>query len=221
MEKPELLDHLSPLVERARAYADRWPAEYKADVFRAALRILLDFEGGELGAAENGGLSRMDGSLSTVRRRPAPHVGQNLLFGQSAARPTSGAKGSADKLARSLGVEIDAVDRTVHIDEDGRIAILGRVDGKTRKELQTKYSLVYLYVKEIALASRMVDVEDLRAVCVEHGCYDPANFTSNYRKDVTAGLIREDAKGARNRRYMLTQKGLAEGAALLGAMVAQ
>jgi len=107
----------------------------------------------------------------------------------------------------------------VHIGDNGQISILGRIEGRTKKELQTKYTLVYLYVKEMALGTRMVDVEELRKLCIDQGCYDAGNFTGNYKKDVSAGLIREDGtKGARTRRYILGQKGVAEGGALLRAM---
>jgi hypothetical protein len=224
------LEALTPAIEHAQAFAERWPVTYRPEIFRAALAHLLGDAGADglaNGVAADGGLGghvrrgrAAQGSVQTTHGATADVGG--ILPNHPAHRVAGGTVGPIEKLARALGVDADAVERTVHIDEDGRISILGRLAGKARKELQTRYSLVYLYVKEMGLGVRMVDIEELRALCIEHGCYDQANFTGNYKKDVTAGLIREDGgKGTRARRYMLSQKGVAEGNSVLRTMVEQ
>jgi hypothetical protein len=125
-------------------------------------------------------------------------------------------------LAGKLNVAAEDLERAVIIGDDGNITLLGHVDGRTKKELQTSYGLVYCFVKEHALGEPLVDVEELRRLCVAHACYDAANFTANYAKDVRAGVLREDGgKGARSRRYRATKRGLDEAAVLLREMIAQ
>lgn len=202
------LEALAPAIDQARTFAERWEAPYRAEVFRVALGQLLGTVERSLipgGATGIGSPSRT--AAAAVTGAP-PRLSANL--------------GPAEKLARQLSVDVDAVDRTLQF-EDGRVIILARIDGNSRRELQIKYGLVLLYVKEIALATRLVDIDELRAVCVEHGCYDQGNFVGNFKKAQQDGFMREQPaeKGARVRRYMLTQKGMNEAAALLRELVLQ
>jgi hypothetical protein len=199
------LEALAPAIDQARTFAERWEIPYRPEIFRVALGHLL-------GTVEHSpmpapaGITRPSGTAAPAAAEVAPRLTANL--------------GPAEKLARQLNVDVDAVDRALQF-EDGRVVILARIDGKTRRELQIKYGLVLLYVKEIALATRLVDVEELRGVCVEHGCYDQGNFIGNFKKAQQDGFMREQPaeKGARVRRYMLTQKGMNEAAVLLRELV--
>jgi hypothetical protein len=213
------LDNLSPLIEGALKFAERWPEIYRPAIFRLGLDRLIEYASTKPAAvsssyAGRGSSSRGLGNTQTVMTR---------ISGATAGHePPVAPLMAGQKLARALNVEIDAIQRAVRTGENGSIAILGRLDGKSTKELQTRYSLVFLYVKEMALGNRMVDIDELRALCVEHGCYDQGNFTTNYKKDVMAGLLREDgAKGSRTRRYMLSRRGVDEAASLLRAMAEQ
>ena len=209
-----LLDSLVPAIERARGFAEQWEMPYRHEIFRVALTHLLSGE------------SAPHISSGGSAARAAKHIAGSLASVQGAgatgtARATGGPLSPMEKLSRALNEDADNVARAVHFEENGRIVILGRV-GKAKKELQRNYALVYLYVKEIALGTRTVDTEELRTLCVDQGCYDVANFTSNFGKDVDAGLLRaQSEKGGRARRYMLTQTGVKEAAKLLREMVKQ
>ena len=210
------LDVLDSAIERAQEYAERWAAPYRQEVFRIAVAHLL----GAVGAG-SGGRTLND---QTSEPEHSPGRWRKPLPPSGLVADETGPTGLAllDKLAHALGVESTALERVVQISPDGVIALLGRLPGKSTRELQTRYSLVYLYVKEVALGVRLVDVEELRNLCIAEGCYDLSNFAGNFRKDVDAGLLRGSGeKGARSRRYMLSQTGLAESAALIRQMVEQ
>jgi hypothetical protein len=224
-----VLESLTPAIERAKTFAERWPTPYRSEIFRVALAKLLGRAGGQGsgGVAGGGGfMAHAPGGQGALGRgympETLPTAGSGLSVAPGTFRTLGGPLGPIEKLARAIRLDPDAIERAVRITNDGEIVILGRPAGKTRKDFQTRYSLVYLYVKELGLGNRLVDIEELRALCIEHGCYDQANFTGNYKRDIAAGLIREDGgKGARSRRYMLSQKGIAEGATLLRTMVEQ
>jgi hypothetical protein len=208
-----LLAELTPAIEAARVFAQRWEEPYRPDVFRVALEILT---GPSVPTRH-----RIPGvgEISTRLHRGSPQlVGTAVL-----PRPSTGDRFSAtEKLSRALDTDVESVDRIVEMADDGKIHILARIDGKTKKDLQTRYSLAYLYVKEVALGERMVDVEELRSLCIEHACYDVANFTGNFGKDAKAGLIRQHGeKGSRGRKFLLSKKGLDEAATLLHELVNQ
>src|SRR6266849_1446589 len=202
-----MLDELVPSIESARLFAERWDERYRVHVFGIALERLLNGNTTmELPRDTATTSQKKVGAMST------PATPQRTV-GTGTAEDGFGAP---EKLARSLDVDIDFVERLVKFAEDGKFHLLARIDGKTKKELQTRYSLVYLYVKEVALGDRMVDIEELRSLCIEHACYDLANFTGNFSKDVTAGLLRQQGeKGARSRKFLLSKRGLDEAAALL------
>jgi DNA-binding MarR family transcriptional regulator len=209
----DTLDELAPIIDRARTFAERWDAPYRSEIFQVALGQLLG------GAPKSAALGAPH-SPTSAARGPIPEAWTVA----SDSVPRGGpALGPTEKLARQLSVDPDAVERAVQFEQGGKISIIGRIEGKTRRELQIKYGLALLYVKEIALATRLVEIDDLRAVCVEHGCYDQNNFTGNFKKAVQDGVLREQPteKGARVRRYMLTQKGMNEAAAILREMVLQ
>jgi hypothetical protein len=211
-----VLEALVPAIDRARTFAERWPGEYRAEIFRIALGRVLNMEGSlEPGLSQPSVIAARGVVHSTVGESPALHGNADA---EHAGATSSAAP--AEKLASHLGLSSDALRRAVHFDDGGRVAILGRIEGRSRRELQLKYSMVYLYVKEFALATRLVDVEELRAICIQNGCYDQANFTANFRRE--SARVREDGtKGARTRRYMLTQRGISEAEALLREMVSQ
>src|SRR2546430_8777181 len=52
--------------------------------------------------------------------------------------------------AREIEVDPRVLARVVSIGEDNKLSILGRIDGRTKAELQIAYSVVYCYIKERA-----------------------------------------------------------------------
>ncbi len=209
-----ILESMTATIERAQEYADRYPEPYRPEIFRVALGALLG--GNSLSRAFSGYPATHTGTGAAGATPEAPDpVAHHITVRGMPLTPS-------EKLARQLNVVAEDVERAVMFGDDGRITILGHVDGRTKKELQTRYGLVYCYVKEVGLAEALVDVEELRRLCIDHGCYDLANFTANYTKDVKAGLLREDGgKGSRVRRYRATRRGLDAAAALLREMTTQ
>ena len=206
---------LSSAVERAQEYADRFDKAYRPEIFRVALDLLLS--GGTTpvrGTSRE--LAQTQGNVRTYARDTARSA--SAQDGTSEVRP-SGSLTPIQKLARALDVDVVSVQRIVHFRDDSGIDIIGRVPGDAKRELQRKYSLVYLYVKEKALGEQKADVEELRTLCLDHGCYDVANFTANFRRDGKSGYLREiGSHGSRSRQYMATKKGLDEAEALLREM---
>ncbi len=202
------LERLAPLIESAQLFAERWDERYRIDVFRLALGKLLQTAGpSDVGTAAG----ELAGKLGIAANERPTSRSNRPMFSPSVGSPV-------EKLARALDVSADAVERTVQFGEGETIVILGRVEGKAKSSLQIKYSIIFIYIKEMALGSRMVDVEELRKLCVDQGCYDSGNFTTNFKS--ASDLMREQGeKGARTRRYLLTQKGIGEAKGLLLAMV--
>lgn len=210
-----VLEELMPALESARAFANRWEAPYQPEIFRVAVGALLGHTAGLAGGSQGHG-------TSTDQRSSGVHTSYQTTQRSADAHATGGGLGPTGKLARTLGVNAEDVERVVMLGDDNRITIIGHAEGKTKKQLQTKYGLAYCFVKEVALGNPLVDIEELRDLCVEHGCYDLANFTGNFRKDVKSGLLREiGAKGSRARQYRLAKKGLDEASLLLREMVDQ
>ncbi len=209
---------LAAVINRAKSFAEGWEEPYRNEIFRVTVGHLLGHSQTKSIATRS---AHTFGGSIPIHRPGGSQVGDSREGG-TAFNSVVGIFGPLDKLAKAINTDVDAVERAVHIDDEGKVAVLGRLEGRGKKELQTRYSLVYLYVKEMALGNRMVDVEELRALCVDQGCYDQGNFIGNYKRDVVAGLLREHGeKGARSRRYMLSQKGVGMAADLLREMASQ
>jgi len=182
---------LAGVVTEAVAFADKWPETYRARAFDLALEKLI--------------------SATPSVGNPAPAA--------VSAPVTPIVTGGISAVAREIGVEPRLLTRIVEISEEGRISLLGRVDGRKNSELQVKYSAVYCYLQEKALGQLNTPIVELRALCQDRGCYDGDNFTSYFRN---SDLFRElGEKGARDRTYRLSNKGLEEAKALLKAMAEQ
>jgi len=205
------LDALAPIVERARMFAERWDAPYRPEIFRLAMERLVNRTNPTAAVRVHGSGAKRDSLAGFGGGIVGVAPGATALL-----NPT-------EKLARQIEADPDAVDRVVQFEDGGKVVVLARIEAKTRRELQIKYGLVHLYIKEIALGARLVDIDELRAVCLDHGCYDQNNFTGNYKKAQQDGLMREQPteKGSRSRRYVLTQKGMNEAAALMRELVLQ
>lgn len=188
------LAELREVVERAAAFSSEWPQELRASVFDLAATELMQ----NRRRIPN---TRVRGELAPSRRD---------LMDLPSGEPM-------DRLGSALGVEPTRLMRTVAIGEDGTITIMGRLDGASTKERQRQYSAVYAFIKEKALGALQVDAEELRTLCVEHGCYDVSNHAANLRwKD----FMREiPGKGANDRRYIASKVALSQGEALLRAMM--
>ena len=183
------LAELRASVKEAVAFAEEWPEAYRPQAFDLAVEQLLATVAGA--------------ATPTPGTPPAP--------------VTLIATGGLSAVAREIGVEPRLLTRVVEIGDEGKVSILGRIDSRTKAELQLKYSAVYCYIREKALGQLDTPIEDLRAVCQAHGCYDGGNFTAYFR---TSDLIRElGEKGAHARTYRLSVKGIEEAKALLKKMV--
>ena len=185
------LDSLKSAVQEAVDFANAWPDEYRPKVFDVALDQLI-------------------GGTTTLQPRPQ-------VAGGSPVRATPVVAAGLDGIAQEIGVDPEALARAVEIDGEGKVSILGRLDGRTRSEEQERYSIVYCYVKEKALGQFNTPIEELRGLCQTHGCYDGRNFTTYFR--TASDLIRQIGdKGSHDKSYRLSPKGVETAKALLKAM---
>ena len=190
-DEKDYLAGLVGVVTEAVAFAEKWPETYRVRAFDLALERLI-----------------------SVR----PPVGNPTLAATSAP-VTPIVTGGISAVAREIGVEPRLLTRIVEIGEEGKISLLGRVDGRKNSELQVKYSAVYCYLKEKALGQLNTPIDELRALCQDRGCYDGDNFTSYFRN---SDVFRElGERGARDRTYRLSNKGLEEAKVLLKTMAEQ
>ena len=186
------LAELGAVINEAITFAEGLPKEYRARAFDLAFERL----NGATAATAAGG----------AQAAPAETSVTPIVTGGLAA------------MAREIEVDPRVLMRVVSIGEDGKLSILGRIDGRTKADLQVSYSVVYCYVKERALNQLDTPIVELRELCQLHSCYDMNNFTANFR--TAKDLIRElGEKGAQARTYRLSTKGVDEGKALLGKMV--
>lgn len=184
------LASLRVAVQEAVEFAGDWPEEYRPKVFDAALDELR--------------------GVSTREARITPPGG---TLTRSVSIPAEGLEG----LAQEIGVDLEALARTVEIDPEGRVSILGRMDGRATSQLQVRYSIVYCYIREKALGQFSTPIDELRTLCQAHGCYDMKNFTSYFR--TASDVIREIGdKGAHDRTYRLAPRGIETARALLKQM---
>lgn len=185
------LIELKTLIDDCIAFAEQWEEPYRPHIFQAALTLMSG-----------------SGQASSLPEMPTKEVGPQ-------AQDNSGTPLS--KLAQSTGVDLDLLNRVVEIDDEDNIQILGRLDSDSDSvsELQNKYSVVYTFIKEKALGTRAVDIEELRELCRRHGCYNSANFTQYFRKDFR---LRENKGEGRAKKYIATRQGLEEAAALIRQM---
>jgi hypothetical protein len=178
------------VVTEAVAFAEKWPETYRVRAFDLALEKLISAR---------------------------PPVANPTVAASAPVTPI--VTGGISAVAREISVEPRLLTRIVEIGEEGKISLLGRVDGRKNSELQVKYSTVYCYLKEKALGQLNTPIDELRALCQDRGCYDGDNFTSYFRN---SDLFRElGEKGARDRTYRLSNKGLEEAKVLLKAMAEQ
>jgi hypothetical protein len=188
------LSDLDDLVAKAIEFAERWAEPYRSVVFEVALE-----------------------RLSNAKRSPVSGSTRSGLERQSLRERRGEQEGPLERLAGALGMDVDAVSRTVELSGDGQLRILGRLDGNSTRELQNSYSVVYCYIKEKALGEQQVAIDELRRLCAAHGCYDQANFTAYFRRDE---LVREvGTRGSRDKRYLASKRGLEVGERLLRQMI--
>jgi len=190
---PELAE-LGEVIRDAIAFSSEWPQEFRIPVFEMAARKLVE--------------SRRLAVREPTLRQAAVTVDEAISGTFSAPM---------ERLSRALDVALDEVLRIAMVAEDGKITIMGHLDGRSTKELQRGYSSVYAFIKEKALGVLQVDAEELRVLCVDHGCYDMANFAANLR---WKGFMREiGGKGAKDRRYVASKGALSQGETLLRGML--
>jgi hypothetical protein len=198
----EALEQLESAVSAALRFAERWDEAYRHHIFETALAVLT----GRLAVAQSVGFAVID-------HDPHNRGGQVATDGVPIAVETDD---PLSKLSRAVSVESDLLRRVIHIDEEGRIEIIGRMEADSTAELQNKYSAVYAYIKEKALGGMHVEIDELRDLCKRHGCYDSSNFTRYFRND--ARLRELKGAGGRAKRYVATKQGLDEAAQLIRDM---
>jgi hypothetical protein len=187
-------------IARSIEKAESYPEPYRVEVFRLAVSLLFG--------------------------RRAPTAAQEQLPAASSSQAESSSEDLSlsvqtglPRLAERLGVLQRDLERAVLLSGD-QVSLLGHLDGPTKRELQTKYSLAYCAIKEVALSQPAVSSGELRDLCIAHGCYDVANFAANYKKDVRTGLLREIAtRGSNARQYRASKSGLEQGLEILRQMV--
>jgi len=106
------LAELRASVKEAVAFAEEWPEAYRPQAFDLAVEQLLATVAGA--------------ATPTPGTPPAP--------------VTLIATGGLSAVAREIGVESRLLTRVVEIGDEGKVSILGRIDSRTKAELQLKYS---------------------------------------------------------------------------------
>jgi hypothetical protein len=204
-QKPhqEALAQLEPLVQAAVTFAEQWDARYRTYIFRTALGWLIELN--------------FPGTHRTSVPSSVLNVGGLAASSAQMQSVAADADAPAAKLAHATGIDDDLLKRLIHIDEEGHIEILGRINGNSVGELQNKYGIVYAYVKEKALGEMHVGIDELREVCKRHGCYDSSNFTRNFRAD--SRLREMKGGGGRDKQYVATKKGIDDAANLIAEML--
>jgi len=184
---------LREVIQEAAAFSSEWPQEIRAAVFDLAAQQLIKSRGTKPGS-HNGRESQVAGGARTDG------------FGQP-----------MERLSNTLGVDLDQLERAVAVSDDGDIEIMAPLDGQSKKELQLNYSAVFAFIKERALGVLDVDAEELRALCMRHGCYDMANFAANLR---WKGFMREiGGTGPKDRRYRASKEALVQAERLLREVI--
>src|SRR6266702_541721 len=131
-------------VGQAIEFAEIYPEPYRARAFDLAFQRLNDGAPGTI-------------SASAV---PVETAGTPIVTGGLAV------------VAREIEVDPRVLARVVSIGEENRLSILGRIDGRTKAELQVAYSVVYCYIKERALNQLDTPIAELRELCQLHACHD-------------------------------------------------
>src|SRR5262245_20947857 len=152
----EKLKELHDAVEGAVAFAEEWPTTYREQAFALAVeRLLQDTRGGgESAVGENNG--------------PTP--------------VTPIVTGGMRTAAKDLDVDARQWSRAVEISDEGKVSVLGRIEGRAKADLAVQYGAVLLYVKERALNQLDTPIDELRELARAHGCYDGKNFTAAFRR---------------------------------------
>jgi len=184
----EKLKALHTAVEGAVAFAEEWPSTYREQAFKLAVEQLLSGTDAPIPAGGNG---------------PTP--------------VTPIVTGGLRTVAKDLEVDARLLSRAVEISDEGKVSVLGRIEGRAKADLAVQYAAVLCYVKERALNQLDTPIEELREQAKAHGCYDGKNFTAAFRR---SDLLRElGEKGSQARTYRLSAKGLEEAKALLKKMI--
>ena len=182
------LAELDDVMTAAVEFAEKWPEAYRPRAFNLAVDRLI--------------------SAAPIAATPAP--------GSTPELPATG--GTLSAVARDAGIDAHLLARVVSINgDDGRVSIVGRIDGRTKADLAVQYAAVFCYIKERALNQLDTPIEELRALAKAHGCYDGANFTAAFRRSDSLRELGE--AGARARTYRLSAKGVEEAKELLKKMV--
>lgn len=179
------------VIEDAVQLAEQFPERYRVEILKALLRRESDIsiQGKPEAAAASGG--------------PA----------QSPAR------GGIAAIAYAAGVPAESLQRIFDIDEENEEVhvLVPRVGGDTKSERQNRFSILYCLAREKAFGETKTDIEKLRNLCDDRGCYDSSNFTKNFRNQ---DLLREiPGDDGESRRYLLSEDGVEKAKELLRTLV--
>src|SRR5712692_10850052 len=174
--RDEMLRVLHKAVEGAVVFAEEWPTTYREQAFKLAVEQLL---------------RGTEASIPAAGKGPTP--------------VTPIVTGGLLTVAKDLEVDARLLSRAVEISEEGRVSVLGRIEGRAKADLAVQYAAVLCYIKERALNQLDTPIEELRELAKTQGCYDGKNFTAAFRR---SDLLRElGEKGSQSRTYRLSTKG--------------
>jgi hypothetical protein len=167
------------------------PKQFQVPAFTEFLKVLLE-----------GSAAQQLGASSVRRHSNVPVSLPSGVQTDTAADVES----PMARLASALGATTDSLRRVVQLDKDGDVQILVRVDGRSTRERQVRLAALVAYVREKAFGEMHTDVEMIRKVCVTHGAYDSANFSSNFKKEGSLRAV--TIPGTNERRYVLAPEGV-------------
>ena len=103
------------------------------------------------------------------------------------------------------GVDQADLERIVHVEDDGFLKLLLRVDGRSQAERGNRAAAIYCFIKEHGFGERDIGTEELRRLCIEQQAYNAPNFTRNLQKSPWLLVIGEPR--SRNKKYRLSPQG--------------
>jgi len=102
--------------------------------------------------------------------------------------------------------------KILHIDGE-KVQILKSLDGTTKSKKAVNTCLVYLWAKRQSGVDK-VPFTELRDVCEQHGCLDPANFSTTLKKAI-AWIVVDGTKGSPAQTCTLTVPGVEKAEGIL------
>lgn len=181
-ENPMNFESWTPLVEAAIEFAEQYDEQYRPAIVQALLSTRATPVRGS-GVQKN----KPEQRTQEISVTPISH-------------------GGLASLAKEIDVDPRALSRIVDVSDDGAVQILARIDGRSKAKRAYQYAALYCFIREKALGQLDTDIEELRSLCEQHGCYDAPNFQRNFRNNDY--LLEIGNRGTRvGKRYRLSSEG--------------